>query len=98
MRDLAPDLPASDIAPVADPACCPGGACGPIFETPLLELAFNRIRGFVRGRNAATVAEATPADLFPSTAPANPLPEQVLSTTPAVAAPPGRPRKDAPRD
>ncbi len=74
MRDLAPDLPASDIAPVAEAACCPGGACGPIFETPLLELAFNRVRDFVRSRNAATVADATPADLFPSTAPANPTP------------------------
>lgn len=63
--------------------------CGPIFEMPLLELAFNRIRDFVRSRNAATVAEATPA---------NPLLDQFLSTAPAVAAPPPRPQKDAPHD
>jgi hypothetical protein len=89
MRDLAPDLPASDIELVAEPACCPGGVCGPIFETPLLELAFNRIRDFVRSKKAATVAEATLA---------NPLPDQFLSTAPVVAAPPPRPQKDAPHD
>jgi hypothetical protein len=89
MRDLAPDPQAPDIELVAEPACCPGGVCGPIFETPLLELAFNRIRDFVRSRNATTVAEATPA---------NPLLDQLLSTAPAVAAPPPRPQKDAPHD
>lgn len=88
MRDLAPDLPSSDSELVAEPACCPGGVCGPIFETPLLELAFNRIRNFVRGREAATIAEVTPA---------NPLLDQFLSA-PAVAAPPPRPQKDAPHD
>jgi hypothetical protein len=30
----------------------PGGACGPIFETPLLGLAFSRIRDFARSRRA----------------------------------------------
>ena len=36
------------LAPV-DAACC-AGACGPIFETPLLEQLFNRIRDVVSGR------------------------------------------------
>lgn len=89
MRDLGPDPTPSDTDLVADPACCPGGVCGPIFETPLLELAFNRIRDFVRSRNVATIAEATPV---------NPLADQFLSTAPAVTAPPSQPRKDAPRD
>ena len=58
MRDTTRDLPTSDIALVAEPACCPGGACGPIFETPLLELAFNRLRDLVRSRNAPAPAAA----------------------------------------
>jgi hypothetical protein len=60
MRDTTRDLPTSDIALVAEPACCPGGACGPIFETPLLELAFNRLRDLVRSRNAPAAAAAPP--------------------------------------
>jgi len=32
-----------------DAACC-AGACGPIFETPLLEQLVNRIRDAVSGR------------------------------------------------
>ena len=51
MRDATPDPQAARIDLVAEPPCCPGGACGPIFETPLLELAFNRVRDLVRGRN-----------------------------------------------
>ncbi len=44
-------LPPTDEALLAtpDPACC-AGACGPIFETPLLEQLFNRVRGAVSGR------------------------------------------------
>ena len=38
------------LAPL-DAACCVG-ACGPIFETPLLEQLFNRIRAAVSGRPA----------------------------------------------
>jgi len=53
MRD--PEEPGLDL--VAEPACCPGGACGPLFETPLLEQAFNRLRGLVIGRSATTVAQ-----------------------------------------
>ena len=58
MPDLLtdPKLPDTDL--VAAPACCPGGACGPIFETPLLELAFNRLRDLVRSRNAPATAAA----------------------------------------
>lgn len=67
MRDEMPDSPAPGIELVAEPAYCPGGACGPIFETPLLELAFNRIRDLVRGRNATSAAQ---------TAAAAPLPRQ----------------------
>ena len=46
-------LPPTDDALLAPPdaACCVG-ACGPIFETPLLEQLFNRIRGAVSGRPA----------------------------------------------
>ena len=46
-------LPPTDDALLAphDAACCVG-ACGPIFETPLLEQLFNRIRGAVSGRPA----------------------------------------------
>lgn len=65
MRDLAPDPQAPDIELVAGPACCPGGACGPIFETPLLELAFNRSRDLVRGRNAASAAQTAAAPPLP---------------------------------
>ena len=46
-----PPFPPTDDALLAPPdaACC-AGACGPIFETPLLEQLFNRIRGAVSGR------------------------------------------------
>ena len=36
-----------------DAACC-AGACGPIFETPLLEQLFTRIRDAVSGRSTPT--------------------------------------------
>jgi hypothetical protein len=63
MRDAAPDPqgPESDL--MADPTCCPGGACGPLFETPLLELAFRRMRDLVRSRQAPTVAAPMSTDL-----------------------------------
>ena len=87
MRERAPDLPTSDVELVAEPACCPGGVCGPIFETPLLELAFNRLRDLVRktNSNAAPIA-------------ANPTPGRLLPTASAVAAAPPHPHKDAPHD
>jgi hypothetical protein len=44
-----------------DAACC-AGACGPIFETPLLEQLFNRVRGAVSRRaNPAPTPTARPA-------------------------------------
>lgn len=48
----------------ADPACCPSGACGPLFETPLLELAFHRMRDAVKRRVAPPTADPTPTDLL----------------------------------
>ncbi len=51
----------SDAERVADPACCPSGACGPLFETPLLEVAFNRMLALVRGRRWSTAAGPAPA-------------------------------------
>jgi len=38
-----------DLLAPADAVCC-AGACGPIFDTPLLEQVFNRIRDAVSGR------------------------------------------------
>ena len=89
MRDLGPDLTSPDADLVAEPACCPGGACGPIFETPLLELAFNRLRDFVGNRRAPAVVAAAPTD---------PPADQDLSTASAVLFPPPQPRKDASHD
>jgi hypothetical protein len=87
MPDVMPDSASPDTDLVAEPACCPGGACGPIFETPLLELAFNRLRDLVRktNSNAAPIA-------------ANPTPGRLLPTASAVAAAPPHPHKDAPHD
>ena len=42
-----------------DAACCVG-ACGPIFETPLLEQLFNRIRVAVSGRPAPITSRHRP--------------------------------------
>ena len=85
MRDLGPNLRSSGTDLVAEPACCPGGACGPIFETPLLELAFNRLRLFVGNRRAPAVAEPTAA----------PALDVMQATVGAIAPPPPRSRKDA---
>ena len=82
MRDSTRASHPPGIDLVAEPACCPGGACGPIFETSLLKLAFNRIRDMVRSRNAPTLAEAGPVT--------SPL-DEILSTAPAVPAPPSSP-------
>ncbi len=89
MRDLRPDLTSPDAHLVAEPACCPGGACGPIFETPLLELAVNRLRDFVGNRRAPAVAAA---------APTGPLAGQDHSTASAVLFPLPQPPKDASHD
>ena len=89
MRDLTSDLASPDADLVAAPACCPGGACGPIFETPLLELAFNRLRDFVGNRRAPALAAAAPTE---------PPADQDLSTASAVSLKPPQPRKDASHD
>lgn len=53
-------FPPTDDALLAPPdaACC-AGACGPIYETPLLEQLFNRVRGAISGR---TNPAPTPTD------------------------------------
>lgn len=90
MRDPGPDPTSPDADLVAEPdACCPGGACGPIFDTPLLELAFNRLRDFVGNRRAPAVAAAAPTD---------PPTNHDLSTASAVLFPPPQPPKDASHD
>ena len=88
MRDATRDLQAADIDLVAEPPCCPDGTCGPVFETPLLELAFNRVRDLVRGRGAPDIAEATAA----------PAIDPVLRTRPTGPAASPHPHKDAPHD
>ncbi len=86
MPDLLtdPKLPDTDL--VAAPACCPGGACGPIFETPLLELAFNRLRDMVRDQRPAELAAPTSGD---------PPPGLLSTVTPAVPARPAHLQEDA---
>jgi hypothetical protein len=89
MPDLLtdPKLPDTDL--VAAPACCPGGACGPIFETPLLELAFNRLRDMVGGQRPAERAAPTAGD---------PLPGLLSTVAPAVPARTAHPQEDASHD
>jgi hypothetical protein len=54
--------PADDVLLAPPDAACCVGACGPIFETPLLEQLFNRVRGAVSGRsNPALTPTARPA-------------------------------------
>ena len=61
MRDLTADPQLSEVDLVAEAACCPGGVCGPIFETSLVELVFKRIR-LLAGRGTATQAVEVPSD------------------------------------
>jgi hypothetical protein len=61
MRDVAADPQPSDADRVAETACCPSGVCGPIFETSLVELVFERIR-LLAGRTTATQPVELPAD------------------------------------
>ena len=89
MRDSTRASHPPGIDLVAEPACCPGGACGPIFEKSLLELAFNGIRDMVRSRNAPTLAEAGPVT--------SPL-DGILSTRRPSRLPQAHPSKDAPHD
>jgi hypothetical protein len=60
MREAMADRQSSSIDLVAEAACCPGAACGPIFETPLVEQVFERIRAFA-GRAIATRAVEVPS-------------------------------------
>ena len=62
MPDVTADLQPSDADLVAEAACCPG-ACGPIFETSLVELVFKRVR-LLAGRGTATEPVEVPSDLI----------------------------------
>jgi hypothetical protein len=64
MREVMADWQPSEVDLVAEAACCPSGACGPIFETSLVELVFKRIR-VLAGRAVATRAVEVPSDPIP---------------------------------
>jgi hypothetical protein len=81
MRDVTADPQPSEVDLVAEAACCPGGACGPIFETSLVEQVFERIR-VLAGRGTATQAVEVPSD---------PIPDQLRSAGRSV--PPGTARR-----
>jgi hypothetical protein len=86
MRDAKDDPQSSDVDLVAEAPCCPGGVCGPIFETSLLELVFKRIR-LVAGRRTATQTVEVPSDPIldrgafaaPSLPPSTARPHEVAS-------------------
>ncbi len=61
MREAMADPKSSGVDLVAEAACCPSGVCGPIFETSLVELVFERIR-VLAGRGTATRAVEVPSD------------------------------------
>jgi hypothetical protein len=88
MRDPTPDRRSSDVDLVAEAACCPGGVCGPIFETSLVELVFNRVR-LLAGRRTATQAVEVPSD---------PILDQVQSAGRSVSPSTARPHEVASHD
>jgi len=88
MRDATADPQSSDVDLVAEAACCPGGVCGPIFETSLVELVFKRVRLLVGHRTEPQVVELT----------AGPILDRVVSTAPSVPPTTVRPQEDAPHD
>ena len=88
MRDVAADPQPSDADLVAEAACCPSGACGPIFETSLVELVFKRIR-LLAGRGTATPTIELGAD---------PILDRVVSTAASVPPSTARPQEDASHD
>jgi len=90
MRDGSPGPVSPESELGLSPDCCPGGACGPVFETSLVGLVFNRVRRFVDSRSAAGAA-----DLVES---AGQAPYQPMSTAPAVPVSSPHPQKDAPHD
>ena len=74
MREAMADPRPSEVDLVAEAACCPGGVCGPIFETSLVELVFKRVR-LLAGRGTSTqVVELT----------ADPILDHVRSAGPTV--------------
>jgi hypothetical protein len=63
MRDVTAEPQPSDLDLVDEAACCPGGVCGPIFETSLVQLVFKRVR-LLAGRGTATEPVEVPSDLI----------------------------------
>ena len=88
MRDPTPDRKSSAVDLAAEAACCPGGVCGPIFETSLVELVFKRIR-LLAGRGTATQAVEVPSD---------PILDHVRSAGPSVPPTTVRPQEVASHD
>jgi hypothetical protein len=91
MRDAMPRPVSPDLDLRLSPDCCPGGACGPVFETSLVGLVFNRVRRFVDSRSAASVAELVGSA-------ADPVLHQPMSTASADPVSSSHPQKDAPHD
>jgi hypothetical protein len=88
MHDVTADPQSSEVDLVAEAPCCPGGVCGPIFETSLVELVFKRIR-LLAGRGTATEAVEVPSD---------PIRDHVRSAGPSVPPSTARPREVASHD
>ena len=88
MHDKTSDRQSSDVDLVAEAACCPGGVCGPIFETSLVELVFKRVR-LLAGRGTSTQAVEPAAD---------PILDHVRSTGPSVPPTMTRPQEVASHD
>jgi hypothetical protein len=74
MRDVTADPQSFSVDLVAEATCCPGGVCGPILETSLVELVFERVR-LLAGRGTATQPVEVPSD---------PNPDHVRSAGPSV--------------
>ena len=90
MSDQLPGTATPDVEIFDPPLCCPTGLCGPVFETSLVGLVFDRVRRFVDSRSAAGMA-----DLAGS---AGHAPDQPMSTAPAVPVSSPQPQKDASHD
>ena len=88
MRDATADPQASDVDLVAEAACCPGGVCGPIFETSLVEIVFKRVRLLVGRRDSTKPVELAAA----------PVLDRVVSTAPSVPPTTAHPQEDASHD
>jgi hypothetical protein len=88
MRDVTTDPQPFDVDLVAETACCPGGVCGPIFETSLVELVFKRVRLLVDRRYATPTIELG----------ADPILDHVRSAGPSVPPNTVRPHEVASHD